>query len=112
MMLARGPAPDWPVKRRGRREEPAAGSRLPKKRDLTFIYDTAYRYAEGRMTMAKQQQSVTLKIRRGIRTSYLVVLAKNIMNPEPGSWISATEASSLIREGVNVTIRQENERGR
>lgn len=60
--------------------------------------------------MTKSKQSVHLEIRRGVQTRYLVVLAKNILSPEPGAWITTAEADRLIRKGVDVTVRKEGAR--
>lgn len=58
----------------------------------------------------KTKQVVHLQIRRGLKTSYLVLLSKNVLAPEPGSWITAREAQNLIDDGVTVVVKGERQR--
>jgi hypothetical protein len=57
--------------------------------------------------MAKSgNKKVTLEIRRGIQTRYIVLHATNCLSPEPGSAITQAEAQRLIDEGVEVVVRR------
>lgn len=58
----------------------------------------------------KTKKVVHLQIRRGVQTKYLVLLSKNVLSPEPGSWITAREAQNLIDDGVTVVVKGERQR--